>query len=56
MSLCELESRLMNYQMDDSKAARLVNEEVPKFQKVYDANDYILELKRTLSTLYYENK
>jgi hypothetical protein len=41
MTLCELESRLMNYQMDESRVARLASEEIPKFSKVSEATEYI---------------
>lgn len=32
MVLCEHESRLMNYQLDDAEVAKIIYEETPKFR------------------------
>lgn len=56
MSLCEIESRIMNYQKDESELAKLIYDETPKFRTVGDATAFILELKKSMSAMHIEIK
>jgi hypothetical protein len=56
MSLCENESRLMNYQKDESELAKLIYDETPKFRTVGDATAFISELKKSMCAMHIEIK
>ena len=56
MDLCEHESRLMNYQMEESHIAKLIYEECPKFKLMNEATAYISELKKGLTSFHVEKR
>ena len=56
MSLCEHESRLMNYQKEDTEVAKIIYEDIPRFRAAADSQAYIADLKKVMSAMHFENK
>ncbi len=56
MQICDDESRILNYQQEDSTVARIIFEETPDFATMFEANKYIKDLKNLMNALFTENK
>jgi len=56
MTLCDHESRMLTYQKEESEIAKIVYNDIPTFNNYGEAHVYISGLKKTMNTLYLENK
>ena len=56
MALCDHESRMLNYQKEESEVSKIVYEDIPTFANYGEAHGYIVNMKKTVNSVFIENK
>lgn len=58
MQLCEMESRLFNYQKEETEVSNILydNLDVTKLKTFGEAENYIRDLKRVMGVMHFQTK
>lgn len=56
ISLCDHESRMLNYQKEQTEVSKMVYEDIPSFANYGEAHGYIANMKKTVNFIFIENK